>query len=283
VEKYFREINTYIEMVAKGYTNNLIISGTGGISKSYTTYKKLLELGLKQDEDFVIYSGFTSPLELYNILFDWRDNKIIVFDDIEGVLSSEKGISILKGAMWGVGGSRVIEYHSTSEKLKKPSRAIFNSRLILIMNEIPKLKDTSMQALLSRGMHYTINFSLKEMKEINYGIAYDCDYKDLTRKERLEVIKELNRMVDLSTVNYNIRTLFKAYDIYRYCRDNGGNFKEMLNSLIVMDERKKFVLELLQEKGLSERDRIRKFEDEFGLSRRTYFRIKRELVGKGLN
>ena len=60
----------------------------GGIGKTYEILECLKEHKLKQNKDFVYVNGQITPLALFKTLSRYQ-SKIIVMDDIEGVLSNK--------------------------------------------------------------------------------------------------------------------------------------------------------------------------------------------------
>ena len=115
VEKGLME--DYLDMAVQGKASVLIHS-RAGLGKTYTTLKKL------EGKDYKYNSGFASPLALYKELYEHR-NKVIVLDDIEGMLKNQVAISILKAAL----GNGTVSYLTTSKKLgEAPQEFEFNRK-----------------------------------------------------------------------------------------------------------------------------------------------------------
>lgn len=111
----FRQLNTYVLMVARGLSNALLITGQGGIGKSYNVNKILSAYGTK-NKDYVIMKGKSSTSAMYKFLYDNYD-KIVVFDDCDSVLQDSDGLNILKGVLdsgrvkevsWNTSGSQMV-------------------------------------------------------------------------------------------------------------------------------------------------------------------------------
>lgn len=276
VDRYFDTIKNYVSMVCQGDTNALILTGSGGIGKSYTTHKTIVQE--LRHEDWVNISGYTTPLEFFHILYA-HNHKVIVLDDCEGILNNETTISLLKNALWSVSGKRVISYNTTSEKLRCPSQFIFGGRLILILNRIDNEAKRSIQALLSRAIHLDIEFGYSDTMKILTSIARNVPYKDLTGEERHEVIKYLKELTDASTKELNIRSLMKSYDVYIYSKKAKGDWKELIRPLFEQDEDQAILLSMMKSrKRVGEQ--IKDFEEKTGYSRRTFFRMKKKLIGR---
>lgn len=93
----FDEITDYVTMAAKELLPALLITGQGGIGKSYNVEKILDQYG-KRHETWERVKGKSSAAAMYNTLWYNRD-KIVVFDDCDSVLKDPDAINVLKGAL----------------------------------------------------------------------------------------------------------------------------------------------------------------------------------------
>lgn len=96
-EVVFEDLDSYTKMVAQGYSPAFLITGQGGIGKSYNVNKVLAQYGTK-GEDYVIMKGKCTPIKMYKFLYN-HYNQICVFDDCDSVFDSKDGINILKGVL----------------------------------------------------------------------------------------------------------------------------------------------------------------------------------------
>ena len=279
---YFDVPKTLIKTVASGFSNGLIMTGPGGLGKTFTTLSTLTEMGLKKDEDYAYHQGFTTPLELYHILFKNSD-KVNVFDDVEGLLSDPKAVSILKTALWSATSVRVIQYHTTSKALEAPNQFAFTGRIILCLNRIPHKADESLQALLSRALCFDFKLSFNDKTKIIAGIAANATYKEMTNEERMEVFTFIKDHSDATTENYNIRTLLKAFDVYLFAKKDGSDWKKAVNELLDKDEDMKVLQDCLH-MSCPVKEQASEFCKLTGLNIRTFYRMKRKYSWElGLN
>lgn len=93
----FDEITDYVTMAAKELLPALLITGQGGIGKSYNVEKILDKFG-KRHETWEKVKGKASAAAMYNTLWYNRD-KIVVFDDCDSVFKDPDAINVLKGAL----------------------------------------------------------------------------------------------------------------------------------------------------------------------------------------
>ena len=128
----FEQLNTYTLMVAQGLSNALLVTGMGGVGKSFNVNRILSAYG-KKGRDYVVMKGKSSVSAMYKFLYD-NYNKIVVFDDCDSVLMDDDGLNILKGVLdstdvrevsWNTSGSKMVntfgcETHEEIEaKLRK--------------------------------------------------------------------------------------------------------------------------------------------------------------------
>ena len=93
----FRKLNSYVLLTAQKINNALLITGQGGVGKSYNVNRILSTFGT-EGKDYVIMKGATSTAAMYKFIYD-NYNKIVVFDDCDEVLTDDAAINILKAAL----------------------------------------------------------------------------------------------------------------------------------------------------------------------------------------
>lgn len=265
LEKIYFIPKQYTKMVARGYNNGLIIFGECGIGKSYSVLRALKE----ESTDFVFSSGFTTPLQLYNFLFENR-KKVIVFDDISGLLNNKVCLDILKSALFSIKDVRLVEYQSKTPLLDVPQHFIFEGRIIIIANSFYDNRD--LKAVADRVLFYELKLSYEQLISTIFELARQ-DYKDLKREERFMIAKWIKENTSQATRNINLRFLFKCYEFYRYDR---AKWQDLAKESIINDERIALVNELLK-KHTSVKEAEQEFVEVGNGSRRTFYRIKARL------
>lgn len=209
----FRKLNSYVLMTAQRINNALLITGQGGVGKSYNVNRILSTFG-QEGKDYVIMKGASSTAAMYMFLYN-NYNKIVVFDDCDSVLVDDDAINILKGAL-DSGRTRKISYnkaksnivdtfeckdHTECEKALLdwsrnnkgkpaiPSTFEFKGGIIFISNmSAEKMAQGKAAALLTRCMQVDIKLMASEvilrMESCLPSIkVYNMDGVDITNEE----------------------------------------------------------------------------------------------------
>lgn len=272
IEEYYAIHNEFVKLVAEGFSNSLILIGKTATGKTWNTLKTLDETGTK----YIYHSGFTTPFSLYKFLYEHREGFVIFFDDTVGIISSDEALAIMFPALWSTTGIRTVRWSTTSKRLKDiPDSFAITSRIIFCMNEIPEA--TSIKAIVSRCQRYKLDFTYKQMIQIMYEIAKTVNPK-LTKDERFKIVDFISENTDTSTKDLNLRTQKKCEEIYLYSREHKLDWQKLALELIKEKNDAVFIVKRLLDSGQSVDRQIKEFIKTTGLSRATYFRIKKRLV-----
>lgn len=277
---YF-EMEKYLEMVCDGFSNFCIIEGSGGLAKTWSS----LAILKKKGKASAYLNSFTSPLELYNFLYDNSgyggvdkplNPKTILIDDTEGIWDNRAIISILKNAT-ELNGERIISWNSTTAKLDgRAKKCSFHSRIILLTNRLPNPeKNPHIEALLNRAFLCQLKFSYKEKMDIIKEVSKK-KYQNITDEKRKEIYDFIKRNTNETTEGLSIRTLIKCYHFYLF---DGKMWQDLAMRVLKVDPKREAVFQLINsEKAVDEQ--IKEYFEITGHSRADYFRIKRELMAK---
>ena len=96
----FQLIKDKVKQIALGYGVTLIVTGLGGLGKSFEVKSSIEELqknGVYRG-DFRVAKGSITTSGLYELLFREHDN-LLVFDDCDSVFKTEDSVNILKSAL----------------------------------------------------------------------------------------------------------------------------------------------------------------------------------------
>lgn len=219
VSERFSFIQNFVELIAKNKLNSFILTGDGGLGKSYSVTNTLNKMGLIEDSiddfgDYIVCKGFSTDKALYRLLFE-NNGKIIVFDDLDNILKSPISQNLLKAALSDEQ-RRIISWNaefSNNEDL--PNRFEFTGRCIFISNmSIEQFP----QALISRS--FCVDLTLSQEEKLERIVEVFKEYKSEFQDEVIEFLsKNLNNIKDL-----NIRSALNALKLRK---DIGPNFERI--------------------------------------------------------
>ena len=195
----------FLGMVIDGINNSIVVSGKGGLGKSFTLQKVLEEKGLEEDIDYAVIKGYSTSKAMYRKLFE-NNGKVVVFDDCDSVLQDKISLNILKGALDSYD-KRIIHWASegfgSTEDL--PTCFEFTGQIIFISNmERAKID----QAILSRSLNVDLSMTRSEAIERMRSILPDVlpEY-DMTLKEDALNFLEENQAI---CKDLNMRSLLQV-------------------------------------------------------------------------
>lgn len=217
VNKRFGFLEDLGSMVLNKVVSSMIVSGAGGLGKTYTVMKLIRDFGLREDVDYVRVTGSITPKALYRLLFNYSD-KLLIFDDCDQVFKDPIAANLLKAAL-DSRKTRRIHWQSDRMDEELPDWFDFKGQVFFITN-VP-LKKFS-QALRSRsyGIDLSMTFEDKmvRMRTIIEDICPDNDM--MTKQDALDFIEEHGQNIP----DLNFRTLEKTIKI----REGAGkNWKEL--------------------------------------------------------
>ena len=121
-------------MIVDGNVNSLYVYGTSGSGKTYTVQKTLKE---KNAQYRIFSGGVKGTRELVKLLYTYRDDMILVFDDFDSVMKNKEQKNILKIALQDEK-IRTITYVDLSKRPKRdlvPNTFEFTSGIIFVSNQ----------------------------------------------------------------------------------------------------------------------------------------------------
>ena len=209
-----------VTMVATGQTASAIITGEGGLGKSYTVVKALKAAGLKDISDllpgtvvaqrtaFRVVKGFSTAKGLYRMLFE-NKNSVIVLDDCDSVLKDPDALNLLKGALDSYD-KRIISWNTNVADDGLPRSFQFTGGVIFISN---MSTDKISQAIRSRSMNVDLSMTtdqkLERMETIMYADEFMPEVAKSLKKDAFETIKEYKSVAK----EISLRTLINVTKI----------------------------------------------------------------------
>jgi hypothetical protein len=201
----FGFVEKLVNMVATGVQPSAVITGEGGLGKTYTVTKTLEANGYKDISDlaefqvgsiintrkcFTTVKGYSTAKGLYRTLFE-NNKSIIVFDDCDAVLKDPVALNLLKGALDSYG-KRIISWNADMKDEDLPRSFEFTGRVIFISNMD---QDKIDQAIRSRSMMIDLSMSLDQkidrMEFIAKSDEFLPEYDSVIKSDSLALIREI--------------------------------------------------------------------------------------------
>ncbi|MFA5158070.1 MAG: hypothetical protein WC451_02695 [Patescibacteria group bacterium] len=271
--KHSQTMKVLIQNVAGGFSPSLfVVSDEIGIGKTHTIYEAMREAQLVHGKDWVIFNGYTTPLGIYNFMFEHKDKKIIVFDDIDSAYKNSTILSFFKSATSNPTGIRKMQYNTTSKARTAPCEFQLSAGCIFIANEIPN--NLMMRAMISRSLYYEIRLTYHEKANLIANFSR-LNYKNTTQEQRREALTFLLDHNPQALQDFSYRTIQKLYQLML---QNPQNWKETARSILQYDEQMQAFIEAEQEPTTS--GAIMRFKELTGNGERSYFRIKKKYYAK---
>ena len=201
----FGFVEKLVNMVASGVQPSAVITGEGGLGKTYTVTKTLEANGYKDISDlaefqvgsvintrkcFTMVKGYSTAKGLYRTLFE-NNKSIVVFDDCDAVLKDPVALNLLKGALDSYG-KRIISWNADMKDEDLPRSFEFTGRVIFISNMD---QDRIDQAIRSRSMMIDLSMSLDQkidrMEFIAKSDEFLPEYDATIKSDSLSLIREI--------------------------------------------------------------------------------------------
>ncbi len=238
INERFGFVEKLVNMVASGVQPSAVITGEGGLGKTYTVTKTLEANGYKDISDladfqvgtiintrkcFTMVKGYSTAKGLYRTLFE-NNKSIIVFDDCDAVLKDPVALNLLKGALDSYG-KRIISWNADMRDDDLPRSFNFEGRVIFISNMD---QDRIDQAIRSRSMMIDLSMSatqkIDRMEYIAKSDEFMPDFELSHKMDALALIREVaNEAKEIS-----LRTLISVTKI----RSSNKDWKEMATYLL---------------------------------------------------
>ncbi|MHB8123969.1 MAG: hypothetical protein ACYDG4_17920 [Desulfuromonadaceae bacterium] len=239
VNKRFQFLNKTVKMVAKGLQNSAVISGSGGLGKSYSVKKALYEAGLKdlsvegtqegvrlnRSKSFVVVKGYSTAKGLFRTIYESKDS-VLVFDDCDSVLKDPVALNLLKGALDSYD-TRIISWNADMRDDDLPKSFIYTGRIIFISN-LPESKID--QAIRSRSAVIDVSMTTDEVVD-RMGVMIEED-EFLPEFEKNIKVDALVFIAKMKTKmrEINLRTLITVCKVR--AADEDGTWAEMAEYLV---------------------------------------------------
>ena len=226
INERFEFVENLVQMIASGLTPSAVITGEGGLGKTYTVNKTLVASGLKDLTDagalevgsvvnrtnsFTSVKGYSTPKGLYRTLYENKDS-VVVFDDCDSILRDPVALNLLKSALDSYG-KRVISWNAEAGFGRDddlPRSFEFKGRVIFISN---LSQDRIDQAIRSRSMMIDLSMTedqkIERMEVISASDEFLPEFPNEYKKDALDLIRSLKN----DAKEISLRTLISVTKI----------------------------------------------------------------------
>lgn len=221
INERFDFLTDFVNMVSDRTSASLLVTGEGGLGKTFTVNKSLKLAGLQNSADLVgfgtddvllpsqsqkvytIVKGYSTAKGLYRTLYENR-NRIVVFDDCDSVLRDPVALNLLKGALDSYD-RRFISWNAESFGDDDLPRSFEFKGGVIFISNMPIYKID--QAVRSRAICVDLSMTTAQKIERMGAIIHSEDFlPDYDTDVKEKALAFLNKMKD-EAKELSLRTL----------------------------------------------------------------------------
>jgi hypothetical protein len=223
INERFDFVGKIVTMVASKTTASAIISGSGGMGKTFSVLEALKKAGMKDVTDlasfevgdkldvkkcFRVIKGYGSAKGLFRTLQECNGMTILM-DDTDSVLKDPVALNLLKGALDSYG-DRYVSWLADIRDQDLDRTFKFTGQIIFITNVSSEKLD---QALKSRSMVVDLSMTREEMLERMDTISESSEFlPDLSKSVKRDAMQFMRENLD-NIANLSLRTLIQVCKI----------------------------------------------------------------------
>ena len=223
INKRFEYVAKIVKMVATKTTASCIISGEGGLGKTYSVIKALKDSGMKDITDlagfqvgssldlkktFRVVKGYSTAKGLFRTLQECNGSTI-VFDDCDSIMKDPVALNLLKGALDSYG-DRYISWNSDMRDDDLDKTFKFTGQVIFITNVTLDRLD---QAVRSRAMCVDLSMTQDQKLDRMEVIAESDEFlPEISRLVKKDALSFLRSNLD-EVANLSLRSLIQVCKI----------------------------------------------------------------------
>ena len=211
----FSFVEKVVKMVGTGVQASAVITGEGGLGKSFTVLKTLKTMGMVDINDivpgqavnpkkvFTQIKGFSTAKNMFRTLYE-NNGSTIIFDDCDSILKDAIAINILKAALDSYD-KRVITWGAEMRGDDDLPRSFeFTGKIVFISNLNQNKID---QAIRSRSMLIDLSMTqdqkLDRMEHLIASEDFMPEYSVAIKQDAIALIRQLKdtaREISLRTL-----------------------------------------------------------------------------------
>jgi hypothetical protein len=255
----YKELDQIVGVFAAGHYNLLTLIGDPGIAKSRTTRAAVEASG----GSFLWLRGSLSGFRLYQELYQHRDKKLLIIDDVDGFYTDKALIRLLK-CLCETEETKTVAWYTDASKLDEagiPREFQVSLKVAIIANDIKRL-NANVGALEDRGHVFHFEPDAREIHERAKSWFGDT-----------EILAFVEARLGLFGGKLSLRDYKKLSEIKR----DGLDWQRMFLEDKGLTDDDHILARLLAAPFPTEAERVLRFCKETGLSRATFFRRKKEV------
>ena len=236
INERFGFVTDMVTMLANGAQSSVVVTGPGGLGKSYTVAKSLdangfkdittldaLEIGarINTTKSYRVIKGYSTPKGLYRLLYENKDG-VLVFDDCDSVLKDPVSLNLLKGALDSYS-RRIISWRADIRDEDLPTSFEFKGRVVFISNLSSSQID---QAIITRSMAVDLSMTTKQKIERMRHIMESGEFMpEADKQHKVDAITLVDLLQD-KVKELSLRTLIQVTKIRANAGSNWRNLAE---------------------------------------------------------
>lgn len=223
IDERFGIMSDYVDMVSKRQLASALVTGEGGLGKTFTVMSRLAKSGLKDiskmeigarfdgQKGYIVIKGYSTAKGLYRTLYENR-NQICIFDDCDSILKDPTAVNLLKAALDSYDERKVTWNAEGWGDEDLPKNFDFVGGVVFISN---MAKEKIPQALRSRAVCVDVGMTRAEVVQRMRTIAMSPEFmKDIGEEEKMEALEFVAEHAYHPLVKQlNLRSLVKVINL----------------------------------------------------------------------
>jgi hypothetical protein len=223
INERFSFVGDMMKMLAEGNQASVIVSGPGGLGKTFNVLSALKKAGLNDitlladfevgshinmSKSFRVIKGYSTPKGLYRLLYENRES-IVVFDDTDSILKDTVSLNLLKAALDSYD-KRIISWNADIRDDDLPTSFEFKGRVVFISN-IPSIALD--QAIISRSMVVDLSMSTQQkIDRMRFLISQNDFMTEYSKEAKQDALNFLESVQDKAK-ELTLRSLCQVVNI----------------------------------------------------------------------
>jgi len=216
INERFEVTGDLVDMAIQGTSRAVIISGPGGLGKSYTVEEKLANWDPKGLRHTIIRGKILAP-DLYIMLHKHSDkNQVLVFDDADNIFWDDVSLNMLK-AVCDTTKKRVVSYmtqgnlYDDDTATKLPKQFEFHGSIIFITNQ-------DFDELITRGSKLAPHLQ---------AMMTRAQYIDLAIKTRQDYLVRIRQVIKMGLLKQDGLDDLGQADVVNFIETNQETLRDL--------------------------------------------------------